>query len=70
MITREMGSKQGQYRVTDSRGRGPKRWGVLRYVQDCQQTKQEAAIAHNRIMGGGVGAEARLELMEGSADRK
>lgn len=70
MITREVGSKQGQCRVTDSRGRGPEKWGVLRYVQDCQQAKQEAAIAHNRITGGGVGAEARLELTEGPADRK
>lgn len=49
---------------------GPERWGVLPYVPDCQQTKQEAANAHNRITGGGVGAEARLELTEGSADRK
>lgn len=48
----------------------PERWGVLCYVLDCQQAKQEAAIAHNRITGGGVGAEARLELTEGSADRK
>lgn len=49
---------------------GPERWGELPYVQDCQQAKQEAANAHNRITGGGVGAEARLELTEGSADRK
>lgn len=69
-ITREVGSKHGQCRGPDSRGRESREWGVLCYVFDCQQAKQEAAIAHNRITGGGVGAEARLELTEGSADRK
>lgn len=69
-ITREEGSKQGSAGSQTAEEEGPERWGELLYVQDCQQAKQEAANAHNRSTGGGVGAEARLERTEGSADRK